>query len=385
MPVPLLPSLVPAQRPPLALCAVVLLIAACNPQASTKYRGEPLLTMSGSVELALESTSGELSPALAFLNRERAEIEIIDVEAQGEFPAEFTIRVYDPPPRSAFFPILNDSMLDDEQAPAAALAFITAVTPSHADQIRFADNQEISHRPSLCNGGPCACPESGCVRSENKLCTNDGETCFVEKVTCPQSDSPEEECSTEYSGDPSVGDNPWKSFAGLSENYAIVYVDHAIEARSPAALALGTRDALEPGYTLLSIHRLTQQEAAEAAECAEAAGALALERFNREHDTDYDELTIVGLGCGPNPSDPALCPQPASSEEIDAYYALTDAVAAEEGCLQTGYLATRVSDADAEAITIRIGHTLDPLSEGGAAQAMTQSASPISTPNPGAP
>jgi hypothetical protein len=195
---------------PLALYAVVL-VGACDAQASTAYRGQPLLSMTGSVELALDSSNqGELSPALAFLNPEDAAIEIVDVEAQGEFPAEFAIQVYERPPQSAFFAIW-----DEQDAPKAALAFITAVTPEHPDAIEFADTQEVSVRPTTCSGGPCACPESGCVRSESKLCTRDGETCFMEKVTCPQSDSPEEDCTVEYSGDPSVGDDPWQNFRWL--------------------------------------------------------------------------------------------------------------------------------------------------------------------------
>jgi hypothetical protein len=378
--VPFSRAVSPGRR--LALCAVVL-VGACDAQASTAYRGQPLLSMSGSVELALDATTqGELSPALAFFNPQNAAIEIVDVEAQGEFPAEFAIQVYERPPQSAFFPIW-----DEQDAPEAALAFITAVTPEHPDAIEFADTHEISVRPSSCNGGPCACPESGCVRSESKLCTRDGETCFVEKVTCPQSDSPEEDCTVEYSGDPSVGDDPWKNFAGLSQNYAIVYVHEALAAGARAAITLGTRDALAEGYNLLSLRALTQEERVERQSCAQDAGAIALQRFNREHGTDYDELTIMGLTCGPGVDDRVFCPQPASPEESEDYYALTLEVAAEEGCLQTEYLATRIDDAEAEPITIRIGQTLDPLSELSAAGGpMTPpSSSPVSTPTPESP
>jgi hypothetical protein len=149
----------PKRVPPLLLFTLGLsvtgLVGGCDSQASTAYRGEPLLTVVGSVEIALESTEGELSPALAFLNREHAEVEIVDVDAQGEFPAVFTVQVYEPPPLGAFAPILSG-----QGTPTAALAFITAVTASHPEAIQFADYGETSIHATSCDGGPCDCPQT---------------------------------------------------------------------------------------------------------------------------------------------------------------------------------------------------------------------------------
>jgi hypothetical protein len=330
------------------------LLCACDPQASTAYVGEPLLTMSGSVELSSHKTEGTLRPALAFLNQSSGEIRIVDVEAEGEFPAGFTMHVYDPPPDSALDPIASNSA-----DPPAAIAFITAVTASHPDTIEFAVNGETSVSPALCNGQPCSCPAEGCPRTQTRLCTNGGKACYTETVTCPRSDSPDQDCTTTYAGDASLKESPWKSFAGLSENYMIVYVPAALHAGAATALALGTTEALDKGYNLMSIRPVTHDEELEQENCAQSAATLALARFNQGHGTSYDALQIMGLTCASG----TQCPPAASQAEIDAYSKLLGQVMNEQRCLATSFVSTRVDDPAHESISVRIGPGLEPFSQ----------------------
>jgi hypothetical protein len=343
---------VPAHvRAALALYAFAQLLG-CEAQASDAYRGEPLLVMRGSVALERASTEGELRPALAFLNSERAEIEIVEVESEGMFPAQFTLRVYQPPPEHAFGPISGD-----EGAPRVALAFITAVTAAHPDNIQFAAETVTSIGVTQCSPEPCECPAEGCLRTRNELCTDDGERCFSETVRCPASDSPDEDCTVEQTGDDSLTESPWRSFAGLSENYALFYLEEALEAETPFAIRLGTRDALTAGYNLLSIRALTTQEAADNEACRALAQEHAVERFNETHGTEYSYLELQGVACFMGND----CPEPASEAQVRELVQLIDVLAAEEACLSTPYVAESIDDTLNEAIAVRIGAALDPL------------------------
>ena len=342
----------------LALSCISVLVA-CDAQVTTAYRGEALLTMSGSVGIAHGSTAGTLRPALAFFNQEQAEIQIVDVDAQGEFPAEFTIRVYDPPPPAAITKIAEDIA-----RPRAAVAYITAVTAAHPDTIKFAASGVTNLSPSTCNGGPCDCGPGGCVREQTSVCTADEKNCYTETVTCPQSDSPSEACTVTHSGDSWLKESPWKSFAGLSQNYMIVYLTEALAAGTRGALALGTQDDLEQGYNLLSMRALTIDEQIEQENCARDSEAVALARFNRQHGTSYDQLQIFGLTCvmGPVPCPMSMpgcaqpvvpdCPPPASSDEIDAYQQLVTQVKTEQRCSDAGLRTTRVSDPEQQRVAV---------------------------------
>lgn len=347
------PSVPARVRAALALCSFAQLLG-CEPQASDAYRGEPLLVMRGSVALERASTEGELRPALAFLSNERAEIEIVEVESEGMFPAQFTLRVYQPPPEQAFGVISGE-----EGAPRVALAYITAVTAAHPDNIQFAAETVTSIGVNQCSPEPCECPSEGCLRMTTELCTDDGERCFSETVRCPASDSPDEDCTVEQSGDDALTESPWKSFGGLSENYAIFYLEEALEAESPFAIRLGTRDALEAGYNLVSIRALTAQELAENEACRAVAEEHAVERFNETHGTDYGPLELRGLTCFMGID----CPEPASEEQVREFFELIDVLAAEEACLSTPYVAEHVDDTLTEPIAVRIGAALDPLTQ----------------------
>src|SRR4029077_16104679 len=128
-----------------------------------------------------------LIPALAWVDYKHSQIDISEVEVEGEFPSNFTIHVYDPPPDEVLGPVgERDSTV------CGTAAYITAVTEKHPEAIRFA-NSGSSTEGASCTGGPCACPDGGCV-SVSEVCTADGDSCYRVTTTCPRSDSPPEDC-----------------------------------------------------------------------------------------------------------------------------------------------------------------------------------------------
>ncbi|MGH7283744.1 MAG: hypothetical protein ACRELY_19640 [Polyangiaceae bacterium] len=115
------------------LCAVLPLLAlACSAQRDSGYRGESLLTISGTVQ----STAGEPAPSSANASLVWAQLHVNSqgsatgtptligesVPVQGGFPESFTLNVYDPPPDSVLNPI------DATNVPHIGLAFITATS-----------------------------------------------------------------------------------------------------------------------------------------------------------------------------------------------------------------------------------------------------------------
>jgi hypothetical protein len=338
-----------------ATIASLLALAGCDAQASTAYRGEPLLKVSGSVELTRIPSDGDLRPALAFLNREMGEFQIVDVDASGDFPAEITMEVYQPPPEDAFAPLREDG-----RGAKGALAYITAATADHPDKLQYGTSTG-SAGPTTCNGGPCECPESGCVRSSVELCTHDGERCYSEVTTCPKSNSPAEDCTVSFEGDESLKDSPWETFAGVSENYVLLYLKEALPAGDGAGLSMGTREALDQGYNLLAISALSREEDAENSNCLSLARSEALERFNDKHDTEYTALEIAGVQCaGPQDCDHEI----ATPEETKEYEALSTDIQIERGCLRAAFKTERVADGVGHPISIKIGDSFDPLSDG---------------------
>jgi hypothetical protein len=92
------------------LATAILGLAACGSQADTNYRGEPLATLSGTVESQSGSAaSGPMDAALVWAQVEFSPnaqlIQSINwvgesAPVSGQFPASFTLDVYLPPPSS---------------------------------------------------------------------------------------------------------------------------------------------------------------------------------------------------------------------------------------------------------------------------------------------
>jgi len=351
------------QPRPLGSAAAAVLLAlsgalsGCDPQAGVGYLGQPLFRMTGSVEIGDDRPDGQLVPALAFLNRSSSELYFIDVEAEGEFPAEFTLDVFDPPPSGAFT-LANPLVPDD---PKIAGGYITAVVEDHPDSLRLGVPQagfgELSPQKSV---------------STSSWCTPDGSECYKEVETCPQPEGMP--CTVERSGDPALKEDAFEQFAGFSENYRVIYVDEPVPADSYTAHLMQEPDGLDPGYYLFQLSPFSDAEQADLEACWSDAAGLATERYNDEHDTDYaqQELENAGVGCMTSlpcppggtcdtsmlPPDPPCREVPA--ELLPEFERLHERAKLDLDCPLTFEHVKRVQDPAHESIAVRIGQDLGP-------------------------
>lgn len=253
----------------------------CDAQASPAYLGEALLTISGSVEIDSERDRGKLVPALAFFSEQSSALHIVETEVEGEFPSDFVLRVYTPPP---------DATIEaSDERPPAAIGYITAVTEDHPDSIRYA--RDVS------GGGVCSANDGDQVplcEYYDEWCPSDGGECYMERRRCPHSDSPLEDCEIlESSGDPSLRQDPWESFAGLSDYYRIVYLPEAVEDDIRLTAAVGL-SSLSAGYHLFELRPSSAEELAAAEQCHGEAETLATDRYNEAHGTSFGAQMFFG-------------------------------------------------------------------------------------------
>jgi hypothetical protein len=271
-----------------------LALSACDLQASPEFRGESLLTVHGSVTIAEDHTRGQLVPALAFANRETGEIQVLDVQAQGEFPSDFRIDVFTPPSPQTLTQLTDFG--DDE--PRMAFGYITAVTEDHPHSFFFATNEIEEVRPSGCNGCELECdPVRGCAET-HKWCSDEQAThCYSETTICPEPESALEDCRVERDGDPTLKQPAWRFFAGFSQNYAVAYLMDPAPAGSGTAAYLGASGGLSRGYQLLRVLEPNAELQTQYEECSARADQSALEAYNRDHDTEYGAEDVDDWAC----------------------------------------------------------------------------------------
>jgi hypothetical protein len=338
----------------IASLSLIFALLGCDSQVGVAYRGEPLLSMTGRVELAEERPDGPLVPALAFLDEERGFVYFLDVEVTGEFPAEFSIDVFDPPPDDAFVPV--SKFLD---GPLAAVGYITAVVEDHPASVRLGNHQ----------GGLATCDAEQC-RSEESWCTVDLSECYVEVGHCAPDDLTD--CVIEGSGDPALKEDAFEKFAGFSENYRVVYLKEAVPPDSYVARLTGSLEGLAAGYHLFELGPSTEAELAEHEVCWAEAAAAATEEYNGEHDSSFapEDFQGGGVGCAgmapvaacppgepceqPEP-EPIECPPSPDEDALFEFGRAFELAKLELGCqLAEGHI-ERVEDPANEPIAVRIG------------------------------
>lgn len=337
-----------------------LLVGGCDAQAANGYRGESLLTLVGTVEIPEPRAAGPLVPALMFPDQ-GSMFQLVDVSVKGEFPSDFRIDVYEPPPDS----VLRPAPFLDE--PAAAIGHITAVPQGHPGIIRFATQTVAS---------ASACADEGRCVSRAMWCADAGE-CYRETRTCPEPDSPDADCTIEAEGDPQLKLPPWEAFAGFSQNYLIAYLSGPVSAKSYTALALGAHQKLAAGYHLLAVREPTEEESAEIESCERDAEDIALARLNEPRGTDYraEEFTTPqpcfdagtcaeGFECEPLDDLPQgrLCDlsDAARSELQDTFERAAMKARVELRCPVAGWVLTHVPDAQRERISVRLAPDANP-------------------------
>lgn len=290
--------------PVFAILTLAVGLAGCDAQATTEYEGNSLFSMSGRIEVALEA-SDDLIPAIAFMAPGADEIRFVPAAVSGEFPANFRLDLYEPPPAS----VVDGFEYEEHPGePRYTIGYIAAVTPNHLTTLYYGTS---------CTG-----------TSENPVCNDEGCTGAMECKTfdashrgtihmfCPVGADaasitpPLQQCEiTSRSGDPMLG-SLWKDpmFAGAADNYAVAYLAGAAPAGGFVARRLGAPEGLSAGYHLLrtkpwytwpAVELTAEQEAAEDAKqkCNDDARMLAVDRYNAAHGTDATVSDIFPKGC----------------------------------------------------------------------------------------
>jgi hypothetical protein len=308
---------------PVVLAAQFL--GACGSQAGEEYRGEPLLRMKGSVVIQNPNPPDNLVPAIAFLNTRNGTLDFAEVQVAGEFPAQFTLDVFEPPPEGC---ILVSENPEDENEPRFAMGFITAVNADHPDSV-------AGERSS----GGHGCDRSGCT-DITEVCIP-GEGCYRRVTEC---DSNGANCNVvEESGNPALARGWLRYVAGLSRNYSVFYFPEGVQADTSVAYSLNDSRAMAPGYYLVEMAELSQAEQDAREACIEGAAEEALDRFNTEHGSAYEHWFDVPI-------------------EASAQHRATNLVARERGCQLSGVRMTPVRDPAHQSITVTISPDVKPVS-----------------------
>jgi len=329
----------------LALLGAAASALGCDSRAGEEYQGEPLMTISGSVVVNNDLAPAELVPALAFYaaSGTKTDLWIHDVSVTGEFPASFTLDVFEPPPAEALF------APEDGVGPKVALGFIAAVSPDHPETVEI---------PS--GGGSASCspitegqPELGeiCIET-HEYCIDDQRQCYVETTQCDvryEGETRIQDCRViEASGDPELGRSLWKHFAGVSTRYMVVYLDGPAEPVGPLARAFPGRYSLGAGYHLLEMRPFSPAELDANRACREQANADALALYNQEHGTAYaDRLDI---------------PEEIWDQVNEEIETTEDELENERGCKSGSSAMTLIPPAAAHDLTIAIGPDVEPPS-----------------------
>jgi hypothetical protein len=305
--------------PLLALGTFAIGAAGCDAQFSSDYTGESLLTIVGNVEITNDRTKGKLIPALAFMNQSRGEVSIQEVAVRGQFPSDFQLDVFEPPPNDAFVNLTRQKSGE----PQLAIGYITAVPIDHPDSIRqgtgvtttvFGTSEEDSDK---------ACGGKGCRITRSEYCIDDDPSvpCYVEDLYCPTHSTPEEECTYEaVSGDPTLKESPWGNFAGFSQNYVVVFLRERAAAGSVTEAILGGTNGVPRGYGLYAMKAPSEAEYAANQDCTARAEVHAAVAWNEEFEANLSTLNFEAVcfptGLSAMGAPPATPPAPGAPTPI---------------------------------------------------------------------
>lgn len=274
---------------------IALAACGCDAQAANDYHGESMFRMRGRVELALDNASPNLVPALALVNSAEARVHFVGTSVTGEFPANFELEVYTPPPDAALGGFLTEDLPDEPRFTAGPIA---AVTADHA-AVAYLPGSSVAELQS-CDGDSGVCTWTSQVQLErpNRVANI--------TFTCPASHSEdpfasELECSvTDKSGDPVLGIIPDPDYPGFSQDYLVLYLESAASPDSYTAHLFGARETgLAAGYHLVSKRAQSMDEWIAGRRCSEDALAMAVERYNSEHGTAHGAETVQ-FSCEPD-------------------------------------------------------------------------------------
>jgi hypothetical protein len=283
------------------------LLGGCDARVDDRYRGEPLLKITGSLTIDNPLAAGDLVPALAFMDRS-ATLHILDVDTQGQFPASFSLSVMSPPPAAGVQAFAG--------LPGVAIGYLTALPAQHASTLQFP--QEVDGMGAFTW---CERPGNDSCFRRIEQCTAGTDECYRELARCrgmAVDGVTQLICDEilEQSGDPKIA-RPWESFAGLSTNHLVLYVAGDAPAGSARAYAkseelLGFymasafgREPIPAGYHVIRTRPRSEAELAALEPCYEAGEADALAHANAQNGTSftsYDELVKAAQSEAPEES-----------------------------------------------------------------------------------
>lgn len=203
--------------------------AACDAQHDLDYAGQAVWTLLGSIVTEDARLDEDTSAAIYWSNAGRQLDVLEQVEVEGNFPAEFTLRAFEPPPPTARVSLADVGIAAIE----IAFGLVVAV-----------DERSAPFHPVIISNDS---PETGAGLSP-------GETLLE--------------------GD----ERAW--LRGGAPGHLVVYLN-ADPPEGAACLA-----TLTEGYNLMALTPKTSAEVASDEACAQNAEALALEAYNLERGTN---------------------------------------------------------------------------------------------------
>lgn len=238
-----------------------LSLASCQAIGSEQYLGEPLLQFHGQAIVTEQTGGAALRPALCFDGEERETgvldtdfipeealkgfegitlfldrrpyQRIVEVESVGEFPSDFSVSAYLPPPASSI-----EAAFQGE--PRSASGSICAVREDHSDVAYMADSVvNTTCKPDA--DGPCNVSWLWVQRESERY--------YVESYDCPDSQTALEECKLKTWGDAVIKRELYESVVGFSE----VNVEYLVEEAPPEsyfAYRYNATKTIEPGFHL---------------------------------------------------------------------------------------------------------------------------------------
>ena len=256
--------------------AGLILLAACGQQVGNDYRGEPLMHLHGQAVVSALTGGQAIEPALCFFMADRplapafdgsqfpanirAELtlpseppyedqlivqalnkratHILDVESRGEFPAQFDVDVYLPPPTGG---LSVPSVAGESRW---AQGFVCAVSAEHA-AVTF----------PLASGG---LSDSTTGDFRFAIASIDTPRYYYEHYTCPAGTLPQAMtgCQKTTAGDSTLGyefpsqEYQSESILGIASEFEVLYLEQPVPAGSYTAWQWGAADGLSAGYHL---------------------------------------------------------------------------------------------------------------------------------------
>lgn len=244
-----------------AAVSLGLTLASCQAIGSEDYLGEPLLQFHGQA-IVNEPTGGvALRPALCFDGTEHTTGEldtdfipkealkgfegltlseydrpyttIVEVESDGEFPSDFSVSAYLPPPQSSIESAFNGE-------PRSALGSICAVREDHP---------EVAYMPFGAANTTCKPDETGPCNVSFLYLRPGTERYYVESYDCASRETKLEDCELQTWGDDVLKRERFEGVVGFSEVNVEYLVDEA-PAESFFAYKYGATKTLKPGFYL---------------------------------------------------------------------------------------------------------------------------------------